>query len=313
MATYEGEKYIGEQIVSIIGQDYEDWILYIRDDGSADGTIDIIQSYIKQYPNKIVLLDNSSLGNNKGAKSNFNYLLQEVPDYSYYMFCDQDDVWKQNKISTLIAEMKKFFVFAQEPLLVFSDLQIVDEKLQNISYSFAKYTQLYLKKTNRLEQLLLYNVAPGCSMMFNDSLRQRIKEIPDNAIMHDWWFMIVAQIAGKILYVPDRLVLYRQHQNNTIGATASTTFSVKNKIKLLYIPLLKKRITFYQDYRKNILKQTQDIRRIYSKDIDKEQAKVIDSYISMLKKHWSVINVIWAFKNHFIFSSIQTTIKFWII
>lgn len=104
MATYNGEKYISEQLESIIGQDFKDWKLFIRDDGSKDNTIHIIDNYMKKFPDKIELIDNYN--RNLGVKLNFGELMKRSKN-QYCMFSDQDDVWLPNKISITLNKMKE--------------------------------------------------------------------------------------------------------------------------------------------------------------------------------------------------------------
>ena len=123
MATYNGEKYICQQIDSILSQTCKDWELYIHDDGSTDNTIAAVESYVEKYPDKIHLIDGKSTG---GAKYNFFYMFGQV-EAPYYMTCDQDDVWKKNKMS----EIERVF---EDPkvMAVVHDAQIVDEKLSSL-------------------------------------------------------------------------------------------------------------------------------------------------------------------------------------
>ena len=126
MATYNGEKYLREQVDSIISQTCQDWHLYIHDDGSKDSTIAIIKDYICQYPDSITLLDYPPQG---GACKNFLSMLDKV-EAPYYMFCDQDDVWLPEKIALSLEEMKRQeALHPQKPVVIHTDLHIVDDKL----------------------------------------------------------------------------------------------------------------------------------------------------------------------------------------
>ena len=125
MATYNGEQFIREQLDSLFAQTYTDWTLFVRDDGSTDNTISIIECYQKEHHN-IVIIDNE--GKNLGPFMNFMDLLQKV-DSPLYMFIDQDDVWLPHKIENEIAAFRSLNCDETTPGLVFTNLQLVDENL----------------------------------------------------------------------------------------------------------------------------------------------------------------------------------------
>ena len=133
MATYNGEKYLREQLQSLYNQTYTDWTLYIGDDGSSDGTASIVREFSQRYGN-IVFHQNSE---GKGAMRNFMDLLAEA-EADYYMFCDQDDVWLPHKVETTLRKMRETEAENKErPALACSDLRVVDKNLQTIAPSYA--------------------------------------------------------------------------------------------------------------------------------------------------------------------------------
>ena len=216
LATYNGEKYISEQIESILKQSYDNWNLYIHDDGSNDGTLEIIKKYQEKYPRKIYVLESQKVGS---AKNNFFYLMRNVKA-PYYMFCDQDDVWVSNKIELTIERMKKNEKSKINiPILIFSDLKVVDENLKIISPKMSKYQNLNMYYKD-IYHLMLQNIVTGCTCMINDKCKElalKCKKV-ENIIMHDWWCGIIAVYFGKIDYIDIPLILYRQHTNNSVGA-----------------------------------------------------------------------------------------------
>lgn len=229
MATYNGAKYVDKQIDSILNQTYTDWKLYIRDDGSNDGTKEILQYYESKYPDKIIVVKDSKKG--LGAKGNFTELMKYSKS-KYCMFADQDDVWLSNKIEDSINKM--FEIEKKEgsnfPILVHTDLKVVDDKLEIINESFWNYQNLDKNKTN-LRNLLVQNNITGCTMLMNRDLMDLCQNIPKDCIMHDWWIGIVASAFGKISIVDKQTMLYRQHGNNEVGAHKYNSFSfVKNKL-----------------------------------------------------------------------------------
>lgn len=215
MATYNGEKYISEQIDSIINQTYSEWKLWINDDGSTDGTIDIINKYKAKYPQKIIML--CSEVKNLGAKGNFAYLYENTPYADYYAFCDQDDIWKDDKLKTLLQTIEK--EDNSLATLIYHDVRVVDKDMKLLSTSFYKYSGLGMIQDRRLHQILMYNYVPGCTMMFNHKLKEKITDIPERCVMHDWWIMLSAIcLDANIIKIDNTLGSYRQHESNDMGA-----------------------------------------------------------------------------------------------
>ena len=143
MATYNGEKYLCEQLNSILKQTHTNWRLVISDDGSTDATLSILQKYQSEFTDKITLLPaDCRFGS---AKGNFLHLLKQSPP-GYAMFCDQDDIWDNDKIEKTLAALKQMETDAARncPLLVFTDLCVVNADLQPIATSFMR--SLYLSK-----------------------------------------------------------------------------------------------------------------------------------------------------------------------
>lgn len=216
LATYNGEKYIREQLDSIFTQTYKDWVVYIHDDGSKDKTMDILKEYAQREPNRIVIVDGASTG---GARNNFFYLMSKV-DAPYYMCCDQDDIWLPEKIEKTVKSMKKLeFNSQDEPLLVFTELTVVDGSLNVIAEKMGEYQSLDCKNIT-LPKVLMQNIVTGCTMMFNKKLRDemlRYKNV-NNIIMHDWWAGIIAARYGKLYFLDEPTIMYRQHGDNSVGA-----------------------------------------------------------------------------------------------
>lgn len=215
MATYNGEKYICQQIDSILSQTCTDWELYIHDDGSTDNTIAVVESYVEKYPDKIHLIDGKSTG---GAKYNFFYMFGQV-EAPYYMTCDQDDVWLDKKIELTYDKMLAIEDKADVPCLVYTELRVVDSELNTIADTMSEYQSLDCHKRT-INQFILQNSVTGCTMMINRALRDKMLHITDidNTIMHDWWAALVAAQFGKTAFIDEPTILYRQHGDNSLGA-----------------------------------------------------------------------------------------------
>lgn len=216
MAVYNGEKYIEEQLLSIINQSYKDWRLIISDDCSTDRTIEILKYYQQLYFGKIVIHENNI--SSGSAKNNF-YKLLDYTSSQYIMFSDQDDVWKSNKIAVTynkILEMEKKYG-NEMPLLVHTDLCVVDNELNVINGSLFSMQEMDCNR-DKLNNLLIENVVTGCTIMVNRPLLNLIYEKPQNSLMHDMWLALIAAAFGKIGFVSESTILYRQHSNNSVGA-----------------------------------------------------------------------------------------------
>jgi len=217
LSTYNGAKYLSEQLNSITQQEFENWRLIARDDGSNDSTDELLREFKNKFnPNKIVLLSNDA-NKNLGPSSSYATIL-EKSSAPYIMFSDQDDVWTKNKISILLEHIKKLECQygCNSPVLIFSDMKVVDNSLNVISNSFFQHNKL--PTSYELPQLFFFNNIPACSMMFNRALLDYASPIPRECVMHDWWLNLCVQINGISSFVPERLLLYRQHDDNYYGA-----------------------------------------------------------------------------------------------
>lgn len=230
LASYNGASYLSQQIDSILNQTTKDWVLTISDDMSTDQTKNIIENYQKAYPEKIRILQNNSASGS--AKENFYRLLLSCND-NYIMFCDQDDIWKQDKIEKSLKTIKQAeTLYGNDfPLLIHSDLSVVDKDLRCISHSMAEYQKISPLR-NSLKNLLVQNTVTGCTVIINKALKNLASVKPEHYTMHDWWLALIATVFGKIIYIDEPLVLYRQHENNSVGAkNAKNYVFIINKFK----------------------------------------------------------------------------------
>lgn len=224
LATYNGEKFIKELLDSLLKQKCEeDFCIRIRDDGSKDATCKILKGYQKQYPEKIFVERN--LIPTGSAKCNFFKLLEDAKG-EYVMFCDQDDIWEERKIQITIDAMKqKEKVAPTRPVLVCTDLKIINEKKEILSASFRRY--MNLEKDGKLRRIILQNNVTGCTMMINRPLLNLMKKEVrvENILMHDHYAAILALLFGELIYLDASPILYRQHADNSVGAKNAKSFS----------------------------------------------------------------------------------------
>lgn len=215
LATYNGILYLEEQLLSLLHQTKKITI-FIRDDGSDDGTLEAIKKYCLQYSNIVFVQDNNS---SCSPQENFSHLLEYVyslNQFSYFMFCDQDDVWFEDKVEKTLAAFEKLEKqFPEQALLVHTDLKIVDSGLSTMCESFWTYNNLDSNK-NELRQLLLQNTVTGCTAMINKELAEIALPFPKE-ILHDWWMAMLASAVGHIGVVPEKTMLYRLHGANSAG------------------------------------------------------------------------------------------------
>ncbi len=221
LATYNGEKYLDAQIESLFEQSYKNWRIIAHDDGSTDSTPDILRRWQSEHPDKFIYLDDGV--KTGGAKNNFAYLATQSTS-PYIMFCDQDDVWLNNKIDLTFSKMLEIEAGSKDiPILVHTDLCVVDSELNRISSSMAEYSK-FPKRDCSLDELVLRNNITGCTVMANKCAVDLIRDnTPVQAVMHDWWLgLVVLKNGGIIRYIDKPLIKYRQHGANSVGAVGVT-------------------------------------------------------------------------------------------
>lgn len=270
MATYNGERYIGEQIDSILSSTYQNFELFIYDDGSKDNTISILKDYEYRNPEKIhVFLNERNLGVNTNFLQAFSWTTSD-----YIMLCDQDDVWKPNKIGITLKRMRHMEAQTgkQIPLAVFTDASIVDKNLNELYSSFFASNHLNPKKTD-IAHLLMENKLIGCTVMVNASLRNVLNSnrLPQKAKLHDWWIALIAASFGKIGYVNECTLFYRQHENNVVGGAGFLSY-FKNRISSLQ--LQKDAILILE-------RQAEEFVEIYGNILEDEKKTVIKNFAEL--------------------------------
>ena len=214
MSTYNGEQFLAEQIDSIQQQTFKDWQLLIRDDGSSDQTPEIIKSFVAQDP-RIVFINEHDRENFGVIKNFFTLIKHDKADY--YFFSDQDDVWLEDKLETMLAVARQYP--DQLPLLVYTDLCVVNQNLQVMNQSMIR-SQSHHANTELVQELTENTVTGGVAMI-NHALAEQWRTL-DNIIMHDWYLALLAAAIGKLVYIDQPGELYRQHDNNVLGARTFT-------------------------------------------------------------------------------------------
>ncbi|MXO06000.1 glycosyltransferase family 2 protein [Flavobacterium sp. HBTb2-11-1] len=240
LSTYNGENYLREQLDSIFSQTFKDFILYVRDDGSLDNTVNILYEYEKEHANFAIINDNQK---RKGASGSFMCLLEKV-EADYYMFCDQDDIWFSSKIQTSLNAIQAEELRSKDmPILVHTDLIVTDNNLNVISKSLWKNNNTNPYIITR-KYLKFVNYITGCTMLFNRITRDLAILDSKNIIMHDFWVGVcVDSVKGIIITLPIPTIYYRQHSNNVIGASKSHRFPTL--VRYFHVPDFRYSIDLY--------------------------------------------------------------------
>jgi hypothetical protein len=216
LATYNGARFLREQLDSIMAQDYGNIRVLARDDGSSDETVEILDQYAKKFPGCFRVMPASAPTGT--AKNNF-LLLMKASTAEYICFADQDDVWLPDKVSRTKQAMDQLESRwgTKVPLLVFTDLHVVDDKLTVLQQSFWAHMSIKPDRMDRPAALMVQSVVTGCTAMLNRPLLALSLRMPDEAFMHDRWIGLLASFMGKSSGVEIPTVLYRQHEHNVLG------------------------------------------------------------------------------------------------
>lgn len=241
MSTYNGEKYVKEQIDSILLQENVEVKLLIRDDGSRDSTKKILKAYEEKYENIEVYS-----GKNLGACKSFFDLMQHADKkVDYFAFADQDDVWNKNKLDRAV------YLIGDEALdavLYCGCYTLVNSRLKKLKYN----NRLSNDVKDIFGNALIENRCMGGAAVFNRPLLELIlNKVPMKAYMHDWWIYLVAAAFGKVIFDNTPFLYYRQHDYNVVG--------VNNTI----LGNLQKRINNFQKLRKYVPDQVKEFEMIY--------------------------------------------------
>ena len=218
LAVYNGERYLAEQLDSILAQSDDRWHLTVSDDGSEDASPAIIADYARRYPEKIGV---RPARRRFGSARDHFFDLMATCDAEYMLFCDQDDVWYPDKVKrtreVLIAAAAQWG--PETPILVFSDQTPTDADLNPLAPSLMRYQGQYFE-TFDYRSILMQNVVTGGAMGVNRALARLARPRGDASgiIMHDWWLAATAARFGHIVYIDEPLGAYRQHVDNAVGA-----------------------------------------------------------------------------------------------
>ena len=254
MATYNGEKYLVEQLDSIINQTYHNWNLLIRDDNSTDKTLEIIQNYHKKDKRIKILKDNKG---NLGIVRNFEELLKSS-ESEFIMFSDQDDIWVENKLDMYLKMIEKI---KNKGFMIHSDAILFDKNKSNI----LKDTFISKKAINRgLENVFFNYFVQGATILISKEIKNFILPFPKEVYLHDRYIHLISELFFERIFVNKALIYYRQHGDNQIGA--------KNTIR----ELLSKR--YFDERDRQLIKV---IYNKYGSLLTEDKKKLIEEYFKI--------------------------------
>lgn len=289
LVTYNGEKYIKEQIESILNQTYKNIKLIISDDCSKDGTVEILKQY-EEKDNRIKLYIQQE---NLGLVKNIEFLLNKVEN-ELYMLADQDDFWLPQKIEKSIQKLKQ-----ENADLVFGDLEVVDKDLKTIYPSFGDFMLLnnkIHKYINSYRLNYLYNCVTGCTLLSKKKFIEKILPLPKTSkyLIHDHWMALMVALNGKLTYMDEKYIKYRQHGDNVVG-TKKISHKMDNleEIRELFINV---KLGVFGSYVENNEKFPKDVQELNKKALD---------YFVMLKEKKNI-----NFKKWSVFHQLYKTEKF---
>ena len=257
LSTYNGEEYISQQLDSLLRQTLKPDRIFIRDDGSRDDTLNILEEYSSEYP--FIRYYN---GKNKGPAKSFWELICSCEDADYYALCDQDDVWFEDKLETAVSMLEKEekdipLLYCSKYTLTDRDLNPIDSNVSDL-YGFSDFAHS-----------LLYHTAPGCTFVFNHAARKQIEKYDvekEYCIIHDAIIHKVVAMFGKVILDESSHMYYRQHGNNEIGMDANAIRVFLGRISRFLNGKIR-------NYRSNTARS---LLNVYSDEIDKEKKELLN-------------------------------------
>jgi glycosyltransferase involved in cell wall biosynthesis len=230
MSTYNGERWVDVQLATIFAQDYGNWTLTVRDDGSTDSTLSILKAWRDRYPLRVKILDENE-PNNVGVPGSFTKLLGQVSS-PYFMLAGADDVWYRNKVSSAV---NRILTLEEKhgdkaPILAYTDLRMVDGNLHELHRSALKHLGMSPARNPTIGRFCLENTAYGCTVIGNRILAELAIPIPDAGRCEDWWLSLVATAFGATEGYPEISMDWRRHGENH-SKTSSMSSSLMSLLR----------------------------------------------------------------------------------
>ncbi len=268
MSTYNGEKYLKEQIDSILAQTYGEFVLYIRDDGSKDNTQEIIRTY---NDSRIVFYQ----GENQGPAKSFFDLINKASGADYMFFSDQDDIWYPEKLEKMLGEIK---AYDEQPTMLFSDFSMIDSFGNVTEPSYSRYASLQVQKGNvEINRILAQPYVFGCASVINRGLADLVLNPPEGIEMHDCWISLVAAAVGNLIYVPYQTIAHRFHSSNATGKSGQDSLVSR-------LSRVTKGLNLQAENTKLRLKQAQLLLKEFNEKIKPESKKMLEDLVASMQK-----------------------------
>ena len=272
LSAYNGEEYLPELLSSLEGQSWRDFRVLARSDGSTDGTFSLLREQ-SERDSRFTAMDGTPSGSPTGGF----FALLPLSDGEYTMFCDQDDVWHTDKVEKTLHVMRtaEEYLGKDTPLLVHTDLRVVDAEMNTLSGSMMQSQQLCPGEAD-LRRLLCQSLITGCTVMINAPLRKLLlSAVPEHCIIYDWWMSLVAAAFGRVLYLNEATVDYRQHGENQVGAKNVKSFAYLRK--QLFNASAQRRILWES------FDQAAELAACFSERLDVETRKLVEEYAALPK------------------------------
>ena len=274
LSTYNGHRYLKQQLDSLYGQTYANLRILVRDDGSSDATINMLE--VEQAKGTIDLLTERK---NLGPALSFFTLLKQasITDTALVAFCDQDDVWQPEKITRAVAALQG--VSAHHPAMYCCRIEMVDEQLNRVAMG-------EVPRKIGFGNALVENIATGCTIVLNRAAIDLLSAgVPDNAQMHDWWCYLVMSCFGEVIFDPVALIKYRLHDHNTIGV--ATKFTARFARKLHRFFGKQKQKAWCSDH-------AYALREIYGDKIPIQNKQLVDRFIAAKSSFFPRVGLVFS-------------------
>ncbi len=283
LCTYNGEKFLQEQLASIAAQSLRPDELVVCDDLSNDNTIAILSEFKTWAQFAVHIHRNES---NLGPVKNFEKAISLCRG-NYIFLCDQDDVWLPNKIELSLQKIVQMEAVygADVPIMLHTDAKVVDAQLNLIAESLWHFQQSNPAKGKILNRLLPQNTATGCTIVINEALKKKALPIADDAMMHDWWLALVAVTFGHLEYFHAPLILYRQHDSNDTGAKSWGALAA---LKLLLNFYSRAETLKRNELVSRVIKQAQAFADQYRAALSPRQAAMIAAFVELPARSWLI-------------------------
>lgn len=280
LATFNGGRFLPRFLQSLLQQSRTIDELIVSDDGSSDDTMEILRAFDVASCNAVEV-DVSILPHatsHMGPRDNFAHLLS-VAQGEYLLLADQDDYWHTDKVKRLL-ELAQRVEKKNQPLLIYSDATIINGMDYQLADSAATYQGFCINSGLDFKRCLVQNTVPGCTMLINRNLAERALPIPEVAIMHDWWLLLVAHVLGTVHCLPQSLLDYRLHEGNTLGAKPWGLKEIVNKVAD-GPDLIRKRVAQSWD---GSLRQAQALCERFSEEMSPDKRALLENLLTLPNK-----------------------------